>query len=414
MLDLTLTSPTDSNSVINQIDYLNDRLHLTIDYPESCEITFINPDRLVADVDLYIRLFNKTSDITINIEEGVSLYQRGIYGAGHNSPDIPPAIRYNLGADSILELHQEVPIRFPIEIYFGDGSSTLIIKPSTSAGSDVSWPILPKIHGLSTGDQIVIQGAKSISYDENTGDLTFFLTNGAAAQEARFNVPNLDSRLIRFEEATGTMGYACFLKGTHIGTPEGEVKVEDLRIGDYVLTAGGKTVPIKWIGNRTLRNARIPPQDIHRAVPITFRKGAIDHNLPHRDLTVSPHHHLFFDGYLIPAMLLVNGKTITQDLSRKVFEYYHIELDVFDIVVAEGMPTESYVDTGNRSMFQNAHTVAMHPDFSSPKGRVSIPGITVVRKGPVVEKIKKRLIDRAEWMETSQSLSELNRCIAVL
>ncbi|GAB1578575.1 hypothetical protein BPNSA17_34080 [Bordetella petrii] len=68
---------------------------------------------------------------------------------------------------------------------------------------------------------------------------------------------------------------------------------------------------------------------------------------------------MYIDGCLIPAGLLMNGKTVTQDFSRKQFDYFHIELDHFDILLSQGAPSESYVDTGHRSMFQNVNIVTM-------------------------------------------------------
>jgi hypothetical protein len=44
----------------------------------------------------------------------------------------------------------------------------------------------------------------------------------------------------------------CFLAGTLIATPTGEVPVECLNIGDLVLTADGRAVPVKWIGRQTI------------------------------------------------------------------------------------------------------------------------------------------------------------------
>ncbi|WP_415789568.1 Hint domain-containing protein [Bordetella tumulicola] len=194
----------------------------------------------------------------------------------------------------------------------------------------------------------------------------------------------------------GSVGYACYLRGTHIATPDGETKVEALQAGDKVLTASGQVATVKWLGYRKLTASRIPAKDALKAFPITFQKDAIADNVPHRDLTISPHHHLYFEGKLIPAMALVNGKTITQDLSCQSFEYFHVELDHFDILLAEGVAAESYVDTGNRSMFQNVNPTSMLADFGPAPGRQSIAGMKIVRKGPVVEALRERLRQRAE------------------
>lgn len=200
----------------------------------------------------------------------------------------------------------------------------------------------------------------------------------------------------------GTIYYACFLKGTHIATPDGEVKVEILKAGDQVLTAGGSRATVKWIGYRTLFKKRVPEKDAKRAFPVLFKKGSIAHNVPHRDLIMSPGHHISFEGNLVSAMNLVNGKSIVQLFDMPFFQYFHLELERFEILLAEGVPAESYVDTGNRNMFQNAHEVAMNPDFGPATGRPDVPGITVVRKGPKLEAIRAKLLERANWMQVPE------------
>ena len=76
---------------------------------------------------------------------------------------------------------------------------------------------------------------------------------------------------------------------------------------------------------------------------------------------------MLLDGALIPARLLVNGSTIVQETGLSSVQYFHIELDRHAILLAEGMPAESYLDTGNRAVFENggAATV-LHPEFSAP------------------------------------------------
>ncbi len=211
----------------------------------------------------------------------------------------------------------------------------------------------------------------------------------------------------------GKMVYACYLKGSRIATPDGEVQVETLKAGDKVLTAAGGVATVKWLGHRTLYKNRIPAKDAVRAFPILFKKDSIANNVPHRDLTLSPGHHVSFDGTLVPAMMLVNGQTIIQQFNTKVFEYFHVELEQFDIILAEGVPAESYVDTGNRSMFQNAADVAMNPDFGPAEGRPEVKGIKVVQQGPVVEAIRKQLLARAEAITGAVRTTDAALCIEV-
>ena len=157
----------------------------------------------------------------------------------------------------------------------------------------------------------------------------------------------------------------CYLTGTAILTPDGEVAVETIQPGDIVLTSeAGTLVPqvVKWAGFRELDIALQPePASV---APIRLCRGALGPDLPHRDLFLSPDHCLFIDGGLVPAKLLVNGMTITRDLSRTSICYHHIELDRHGLLIAEGVEAESYLDTGNRAYFSNAGlAMIQYPEF---------------------------------------------------
>jgi len=157
-------------------------------------------------------------------------------------------------------------------------------------------------------------------------------------------------------------GVVCFARGTRIATPTGPVAVEDLGEGDVVLTARGEEQAITWIGRRRIDCRRHP--EPRQVWPVRIRAGAFGPALPARDLYVSPQHAIYDQGVLIPAKLLVNGRTITQKHVARV-EYFHIELARHDILLAEGLPAESYLDTGDRATFENAGgAIVLHPDFS--------------------------------------------------
>jgi hypothetical protein len=82
---------------------------------------------------------------------------------------------------------------------------------------------------------------------------------------------------------------------------------------------------------------------------------------------VSPNHAILGDNKLICARQLINGATIRQVKTLPAIEYFHIELETHAVLVAEGLPTESYLDTGNRGFFANANEpLVLHPDLSNP------------------------------------------------
>jgi O-antigen biosynthesis protein len=148
----------------------------------------------------------------------------------------------------------------------------------------------------------------------------------------------------------------CYCPGTLILTDRGDVAVEELAIGDRLVTAGSGLKSIRWIGRRTYA-ARFVRAN-RRLLPVCVRAGAMGSGLPRRDLWVSPLHAMVVDGCLVPAGALVNGVSVTQPAAPEVISYIHLELEEHNVIYAEGAASESFVDDDSRAMFQNAHTFA--------------------------------------------------------
>jgi Hint domain len=179
-----------------------------------------------------------------------------------------------------------------------------------------------------------------------------------------------------------------------IRTDKGEVAIECLHVGDLVVTECGESRPIRWLGFRRIECAGY--RDPSQVWPVLIRKGAVSEDRPSGDLWVSPGHCLRVGDVLIQAEKLVNGVTITREQVSQV-EYWHVELDRHDIVVAEGTPAESYLDTGNRQAFYNGGAfVESHPDFKPKYWRDTC--LPLVTEGAELERAKSQTLERARAM----------------
>lgn len=194
---------------------------------------------------------------------------------------------------------------------------------------------------------------------------------------------------------------ACFLAGTRIETAKGEVAVEDLRPGMRVWTVSGVLAPIVWIGQRRIDCRRhLRPELVQ---PVRILAGAFAPGIPRRDLRLSPDHAIAIAAgpgaaqrhLLVPVKCLLNGATIIQEEAARAW-YFHVELPRHDLVLAEGLMVESYLDTGNRGGFANGGVLAtLYPDFTPLTGwdNACAP---LCLGGEAVTRMRRRLVARAE------------------
>jgi hypothetical protein len=99
---------------------------------------------------------------------------------------------------------------------------------------------------------------------------------------------------------------------------------------------------------------------------------------------------------LVPVKYLVNGCTVRFDGTISCLVYFHVELTQHEVLLAEGLGAESYLETGGRAMFENGgQPMVLHPDFTPMIWDV-LGCAPLMVTGPEVNAIRARLSARAD------------------
>ncbi|HUW80553.1 MAG TPA: Hint domain-containing protein, partial [Acidocella sp.] len=185
---------------------------------------------------------------------------------------------------------------------------------------------------------------------------------------------------------------ACFMAGTSVRTPSGDVAVETLKTGDMVSLSDGHIAPVSWLGVQTVSMVFADPL---RVLPIRIKAGALGEGLPGRDLLLSADHALLVDGILAQAGALVNGVSIIRETQvPTVFTYYHVEVADHSLILAENVPAETFVDNVDRMGFDNwAEHEALYGNAVAIV-EMDYPRAKSARQVP--QAIRNRLMARAE------------------
>ncbi len=245
---------------------------------------------------------------------------------------------------------------------FGGDPLAFAQQADSTLRIDAGLGLSSTIAGFGAGDRIDLAGfqSSSITFTPDSGHV-LQVTDGAGHAIALAFAAGNDIANAVFQASSDGAGGAfvtetsqapCYCRGTRILTPAGEVAVEDLRIGDHVVTHGGLARPVRWIGRRAYAGRFLAGNTA--VLPILIRAGALGGDVPRRDLMVSPQHALYLEGVLIPAVALVNGDGIAQCTDVAEVAYFHIELETHDVIFAEGAAAETFIDDGSRLMFANA------------------------------------------------------------
>lgn len=152
-------------------------------------------------------------------------------------------------------------------------------------------------------------------------------------------------------DTAGSGGVICFTPGTRIATPEGLMRIEDLREGDRVQTKDNGAQMIQWIGSRRMSGARLFAMPKLR--PVRINANVFGEDVPDEDLVVSPEHRILVKGavaqdlfntpeVLVAAKDLINGDTVAIDLKLREVTYVHLLFERHQVMWANGVETESF------------------------------------------------------------------------
>ncbi|HEV8678629.1 MAG TPA: Hint domain-containing protein, partial [Stellaceae bacterium] len=275
-------------------------------------------------------------------------------------------------------------------LFGGGGYSTLLV-------SNIAGTLGVTISGFDAATEVIdltgIGGNGTITNRDTVND-RITVTGSSGSVTLQFDSIDTINFTASPDGGGGTeLTPVCYCRGTQILTDRGEVPVEDLAVGDRVLTISGEAKPVKWVGHRAYDGRFVAGN--RAMLPVRIAAGALADGVPVRDLCVSPGHALLIAGMLVRAENLVNGATITQDTAVERVEYFHVELEMHDVIIADGAPAESYIDCDNRGKFHNAADFArLYPDDERPHWQFCAPLLDW--DSPEPNTIREALMTRAE------------------
>ena len=248
-------------------------------------------------------------------------------------------------------------------INFGNGFGQSLIVRTPGSSFDTA------LNSLFTGDRMGFNFGAGVSIvaAELAGSILTLLRSDSQSyqlSDVGFDAGTADGFIFSESDGLATIEIGCFVQGTRIETARGMVSVEDLAEGDLIPTVlGERLAPVVWLGRRRVDCARHPHPE--KVWPVVVEAHAFGRGLPRRDLWLSPDHAIYVNEVLVPVHRLIDGASIRQVAVPEV-TYFHVQLPWHDVVRSEGLPTESFLDTGDRSNFENGGgPIRLHPDFNA-------------------------------------------------
>ncbi|WP_321363500.1 Hint domain-containing protein [uncultured Celeribacter sp.] len=224
-----------------------------------------------------------------------------------------------------------------IYVTFTDVTSGVYDTTVHGGAGGVDWDTLNLSELLSNG-WVITYEVQNPDSDGNGYDGQIQLYNAGTNEYANINYTNIEEII------------PCFTPGTLIATPKGEMKVEELKVGDRVITRDNGIQEIRWIGHKVLTGAELAAR--RELMPVLIRQGALGAGLPERDMVVSPNHRMLVSNEKAALLfeeheVLVAAKHLTRMEGVDVVEasgvtYIHVMFDRHEVVLSDGTWSESF------------------------------------------------------------------------
>ncbi len=279
------------------------------------------------------------------------------------------------------------------DLIFGEGGDDILIgrqgADTQRGGADADTFI---VSSAEDGNGDIIDGG-SAGDDNDTLDLTgsgaFRIVNQVTDADGNSTSGTVEFLDADTRDVISTLDYSeienivpCFTPGTSIATPRGEMLVEDLQVGDKVITRDNGIQEIRWIGAKRMEGRSL--QANPHLQPVLIQRGALGHGLPERDMLVSPNHRmlvntdrvaLYFEEneVLVSAKHLVNPTEGVQTINSMGTTYIHFMFENHEVVLSNGAWTESF-QPGDYSLkgignAQRNEIFELFPELQGKKGR---------------------------------------------
>ncbi|NIY72563.1 Hint domain-containing protein [Marivivens donghaensis] len=254
--------------------------------------------------------------------------------------------------DDIYQLAHSAQRSMLTVVYSADGK-ILTIDGQSETGGAGNRIFLDCMLTLMGSDSHTHEAVVLVEVEDDEVEAIYLLPLSKMVPDTEYRLVGIDrnAALPRFAE----MACVSFARGTRITMASGEQRpIEDLKVGDRLLTRDDGAQQIRWVGQTTLRATG-------QFAPVLIRKGALNNA---NDLLLSPEHRLFVyqrqdqvgagrAEVLVKVRHLINGDSVVQQDGGYV-DYFQLLFDDHQIIYAEGIAAESLmIDPRTRAALPN-------------------------------------------------------------